>query len=70
VTKDREGKVEEVLKLNDTGRESRLTDDQKEELKSHLPEYTYSDVKSILVYVKKKTYGVNYKSTAMRTILF
>ena len=65
VAKYRDGKIEEVLQLNYTGRKSRLTDEQKEELKTHLCEYTYSDVKAILGYVKKTI----YKSTAMRAIL-
>ena len=68
VAKYREGKIEGVLKLNYTGRKSRLTDEQKEELKTHLSEYTYSDVKAILAHVKA-TYNVIYKSTAMRAIL-
>src|SRR6056297_2387747 len=68
VKKYQEGKVEELLKLQYKGRECRLSDDEKSELKAHLLEYTYSEIKSILAYVKK-TYGVSYKSTAMRNIL-
>ena len=68
IQKYREGKLEGLLQLNYKGRECRLSNAEKEELKAHLLEYTYSDIKSILVYVKKE-YGVTYKSTAMRTIL-
>lgn len=68
VKKYREGKIDEVLELHYKGRECRLSDDEKEELKNHLTEYTYTDVKSIIDYVEK-VFGVSYKKTAMRDIL-
>ena len=64
----REGKIEKVLELRYKGREARLSDSEKLELRTHLEEYTYIDVKSIISYVKN-TFGVIYKATAMRTIL-
>src|SRR5579872_1645095 len=51
VKKYREGKIDKVLELHYKGRECQLSDDEKAELKAHLLEYTYSDIKSILAYV-------------------
>ena len=68
VQKYQEGKIEELLALHYKGRECRLTDEEKLELKSHLANHTYEDVKSILTYVRQR-YGVTYKSTAMRNLL-
>lgn len=68
VKKYKDGRLDELLELNYKGRECRLSDDAKSELKAHLMKDTYSDIKSIIAYVKKM-YGVTYKSTAMRNIL-
>lgn len=68
VNKYREGKINKVLELNYKGSESRLTNEEKSELKIHLMEYTHTDVKSIIAHVKKK-YDVMYKATGMRNIL-
>src|SRR5579872_4476111 len=68
VNKYRDGKIDKVLELHYKGRECQLSDDEKAELKSHLAEYTYTDVKSVIAYVKK-TFGACYKKTGMRDIL-
>ena len=68
VKKYRRGEVKQVLELNYKGRESQLSGDDKDNLKNHLSEYTYSDIKSIIAYVKKE-YNVSYKNSGMRNIL-
>ena len=68
VRKYREGKIDEVLELHYKGRECQLSDDEKAELKTHLMEYTFADVKSVIAYVNK-VFGVSYKKTGMRDIL-
>lgn len=68
VKKYRDGKLDKLLELNYKGRPSRLSKDQKVELKAHLIEYTYTDVKSIIHYVKN-IFGVSYKYSGMRKVL-
>jgi len=50
------------------GRSSKLSDAQNLNLKNHLSEYTYSDSKEIIHYVKK-TYNVSYSVSGMVNLL-
>src|SRR3990167_6859976 len=59
VNKYREGKIDNILKLNYKGSESRLSDDERCELKKNVSEYIYSDIKLIIAYVKKR-FKVDY----------
>ncbi len=68
VKKYRDGKVQELLKNKQLGKQSRLSDQEQTELKAHLSEFTYPDIKSIIAYVKK-TYEATYGPTQMRNIL-
>lgn len=68
VKKYREGKIDKALELNYKGSESRLSDEEKRELKIHLSEYTYLDIKSIIAHIKKK-FKVDYKPSRMGEIL-
>ncbi|GAF90135.1 unnamed protein product, partial [marine sediment metagenome] len=68
VKKYRDGGIEHVLKRNHKGSVGRMTEDQKNDLKNHLSEYTYMEVNAIIKHVKD-TYGISFKSTRMREIL-
>lgn len=68
VRKYSEGGLLSLLQRHHKGGKSRLSQDDKQELKAHLSEYTYADVAQIRHYVKKR-FGVDYKATQMRTIL-
>lgn len=68
VKKYREGEIENVLQTHHQGREPKLGEANQEELKSHLSEYTYTEVKSIIEHVKKK-YDVLYKRTGITDLL-
>ena len=63
-----EGGLKELLTRNYKGRKGALSESQKRELKAHLSEYTYHEVKKIIAYVKKQ-YNVSLKATRMRDIL-
>ena len=54
-----EYKEDEKLKIQSGGSESLLSSKQREELKKHLEENTYTKAEAICFYVKQK-YGINY----------
>lgn len=66
--KYRQGGVSGLLQTFYKGRSSYLSDSQQMELKNHLSEYTYSEVKGIIHHVSK-TYNILYRSSGMTKLL-
>jgi transposase len=55
----KEGGINGLLEIHYEGRRSFLTDAQKEQLKQHLREHIYLDVKPIITYVRE-TFGIQF----------
>ncbi|MDR1493372.1 MAG: winged helix-turn-helix domain-containing protein, partial [Planctomycetaceae bacterium] len=64
----KEGGINGLLEIKYEGRHSFLTDAQKEQLKQHLRETIYLDVKLIIVYVRE-TFGIQYSISGMTKLL-
>jgi transposase len=60
--------IEAILSLNYNGRPFKLVESQISELKQHLSDTTYLNVKSIIEYVKRK-YNVEYTKSGMKFLL-
>ncbi|MDR2440390.1 MAG: IS630 family transposase [Planctomycetaceae bacterium] len=64
----KEGGINGLLEIHYAGRRSFLTDPQKEQLKQHLRDNIYLDVKPIIAYVRQ-TFGVQYSVSGMTKLL-
>lgn len=62
------GGINRLLEMRYEGRSSLLTDEQKEQLKQHLRENIYLDVKPLIVYVRE-TFGAQYSLSGITKLM-